>query len=139
MWQGDSGSSTGPLLPAMAPGRSTNTHCSSSSSACWLTGRPMGAWDWLASPQALGTKSLRETRLKTKESRSGSELLHAVVMEIHIVQRNPAAWEGEFTEGAEMMDSACHWVLGNSQLLPTPRDPTPLISDPPEHESHVSA
>lgn len=61
LWQGDSGSKTGPLLLAMPPGHSTSTHCSSSSSVCWLTGRPMGAWDWLASPQASGTKSIRDT------------------------------------------------------------------------------
>lgn len=82
LWQGDSGSKTGPLLLATPPGRSTSTHCSSSS-ACWLTGRPMGAWDWLAFPQASGTKSIRETRLKTKDKN-----LHFVAQKIRIVQFN---------------------------------------------------
>ena len=43
LWQGDSGSSTGPLLLATPPERRTSMHCTSSS-ACWVTERPMGAW-----------------------------------------------------------------------------------------------
>lgn len=63
LWQGDSGSSTGPLLLTTPSGRRTSMHCRSSS-ACWATGRPMGAWAWLTSPQASGAKSIGETHLK---------------------------------------------------------------------------
>ncbi|CAK6971235.1 uncharacterized protein LOC109955950 [Scomber scombrus] len=66
--EGDSGSSTGPLLLATPPGRRTSMHCRSSS-ACWVTGRPMEAWAWLTSPQASGAKSIGETHLKRYNKR----------------------------------------------------------------------
>lgn len=61
LWQGDSGSSTGPLRLATPPGRRTSMHCSSSS-ACWATGRPIGARAWLTSPSGLrGQAHRRDT------------------------------------------------------------------------------
>lgn len=66
LWQGDSGSSTGPLLLATPPGRRTSMHCTSSS-ACWLTGRLIWAWARLTSPQASGATTKGETHLKAEK------------------------------------------------------------------------
>lgn len=43
-------------------------HCSSSS-ACWITGRPMGAWAWLTSPQASRAKRIGETHLERQKEK----------------------------------------------------------------------
>lgn len=124
-WQGDSGSKTGPLLLATPPGRSTSMHCNSSS-ACWLTGRPMGAWDWLASPQASGTKSIRETRLKTKDRN-----LHVVAQKIRIVQYN------RVTIHRKREENMWEWVVRqqpafvNTQTPPLPLTPCTWITHVP--------